>query len=80
MLAPWPAEGAHAGICLETPGPINAAMERIIDLPVQPPDPEAIPLLLACVRATYDLCMLRRGCVLQLLRLNAGPKAQAGRP
>ena len=24
-----PAEGAHAGICLETPGPINAAMERI---------------------------------------------------
>ena len=26
------ADGAHAGICLETPEPINAAMDHIIGL------------------------------------------------
>ncbi len=32
------ADGAHAGICLETPEPINAAMDQIIKLqvPCQP--------------------------------------------
>ena len=29
------ADGAHAGICLETPQPIIAAMERIMNVPVR---------------------------------------------
>ena len=29
------ADGAHAGICLETPEPINAAMDQIIKLQVR---------------------------------------------
>ena len=29
------ADGAHAGLCLETPEPINAAMDSIIRLQVR---------------------------------------------
>jgi pimeloyl-ACP methyl ester carboxylesterase len=63
-------EGAHAGICLETPGPINAAMERIIG--VAPPSLVGVlllcggPFFLGSAVTDSSVC-LRRGCGALLL-------------